>query len=294
MKSWKKYLRYAAYVLIASGLLYGLLQLIFAGYSTPWTGFQAKTLWDWMELLIIPFVLAVGAFFLNRTERAIEREAVQKRAELEREIAKDRQQEAALQAYFGRMSELLLKEKLRTTKKKEVRDVARTLTISAMRGLDKDRNNQIVQFLLEANLASEKTSIFAGTKMNGIDLSDVNFDNVNLENIDLSYSILQGTRFEKANLRGARLVMVDMKYSNFTDANLSKVDFLGSDLSNAVFLNTNMQDSDLFSVTVDETFFGGANLTGAVWFENNLATEEDLIGVSSFINTTMPDGTIHE
>ena len=46
--------------------------LIWQGYSQNWTGFQAyidstgeyhpaKTLWDWIELLIIPVVLVVGA-----------------------------------------------------------------------------------------------------------------------------------------------------------------------------------------------------------------------------------------
>ena len=61
------------------------------------TGFEVKTLWDWMELLIIPLFLAGGAFFLNRSER-----------NNEREIATDRQREAAFQAYLTQMKDLLL------------------------------------------------------------------------------------------------------------------------------------------------------------------------------------------
>jgi hypothetical protein len=56
-----------------------------------------------MQLLIIPFVLASGAFYLNRSERAVERQTANERAELEREIAKDRLQEAALQSYLDRI-----------------------------------------------------------------------------------------------------------------------------------------------------------------------------------------------
>ncbi len=59
-----------------------------------------KTLWDWLQLLIIPAVLAVGGYIINltisRSEQEAtkrraqsEREAVEKRAETEREIALD-------------------------------------------------------------------------------------------------------------------------------------------------------------------------------------------------------------
>lgn len=53
------------------------------GYTSVWTGFtdyypspnipegfqRGKTLWDWMNLLIVPVVLAGGAFFLSRATR---------------------------------------------------------------------------------------------------------------------------------------------------------------------------------------------------------------------------------
>jgi hypothetical protein len=79
-----------------------------------------KTLWDWLQLLIIPAVLAVAGYVINLTisrgEQAAteqraksEREAAEKRAETEREIALDNQREAAFQTYIDRMSELALK-----------------------------------------------------------------------------------------------------------------------------------------------------------------------------------------
>src|SRR3712207_6525243 len=37
--------------------------------GVPWTGFGTRTLWDWLQLLIIPVVLAVGAYLFNRAER---------------------------------------------------------------------------------------------------------------------------------------------------------------------------------------------------------------------------------
>ena len=61
--TWKKYLLYASLIIVGGGLILLLVETIRAKN----TGFETKTLWDWMELLVIPFVLAGGAFYLNRS-----------------------------------------------------------------------------------------------------------------------------------------------------------------------------------------------------------------------------------
>jgi hypothetical protein len=84
------------------------------------TGFGEKTLYDWLDLLIIPAVLAIGGWQLKRADQAnqnriteqrdkADREAAAKRANVEREIAADNSREAQLQAYLDRMTELLLR-----------------------------------------------------------------------------------------------------------------------------------------------------------------------------------------
>jgi len=103
----KKFFLYAIFIIIGGGFIFILIETIKAKN----TGFETKTLWDWMALLIIPLFLAGGAFFLNLSERKAERriaderrdedrKLADERAELERAIEKDRQQEAALQAYL--------------------------------------------------------------------------------------------------------------------------------------------------------------------------------------------------
>src|SRR5450755_1515848 len=74
---------------------------------------SGKTLWDWLQLLIIPLVLAVGGYVFNLTVSRNERKSTKLRDRTERQIALDSQQGAALQAYIGKMSELLLEKKLR-------------------------------------------------------------------------------------------------------------------------------------------------------------------------------------
>lgn len=326
MKStWKKYLLYAGYTLIASGLLYGLLQLILSGYALTWTGFQTKTLWDWMELLIIPIVLALGVFILNRSERAIERENANNRAELEREIAKDRQQEAALQSYIERMSELLIEKKLRTTKIKEIRDVARTLTISVMRTLDKDRNNLVIQFLREAQLITDKKSILNGANMEGMNLQGLDFWHVFMQNANLVKTNLQGSsfmnanlyrssfwkadlqeadfynavlleaHFAEANLRGANLAAC-MRGAYFENANLQKTFMHGADLKNANLTDANLQGASLFQADLQEARLVGANLKDVNLTAANLkgtdVDEGQLRSAAHLDSLMLPDETI--
>ena len=78
-----------------------VLLLIRLGYTYPWTGFgkskvneavqPAKTLWDWLGLLIVPVVLAIGGYFFTRSESRATREAAERRA-----------QDETLQAYLDR------------------------------------------------------------------------------------------------------------------------------------------------------------------------------------------------
>ena len=148
----------------------------FGDFTTPTGEFiRGKTVWDWMGLLVIPLTLLIGGYILNRSEREIERKIASDGAELEREIAKDRQREQAFQAYIDRMSDLLLEKKLRTTEEAEVKDIARTRTLSVLRGLDSRRKGQVVQFLYEAKLLTKKNNIvnLQGADLEGADLQGV-------------------------------------------------------------------------------------------------------------------------
>ena len=104
----------------------GILALIAFGYRLSWTGFLTKTLWDWLQLLIIPAVLAIGGYLFNlATSRN------------EQKNTTDNQREVALQEYIDKMSQLLLKENLRASQPEdEVRNVARAHTLTVLSRLD--------------------------------------------------------------------------------------------------------------------------------------------------------------
>jgi hypothetical protein len=59
-----------------------------------------KNLWDWLDLLIIPAVLAAGALLFNRSENR----RAERQVKLDREIALGHRHDDALQAYLDRIS----------------------------------------------------------------------------------------------------------------------------------------------------------------------------------------------
>jgi uncharacterized protein YjbI with pentapeptide repeats len=232
-----------------------------------------------MQLLIIPFVLALVVFFLNRSERAVERQIAEERRkedrkladereELEREIAKDRQQEAALQTYFDHMSELLLKEKLRTTEVEEVRDVARTRTLSIMLVLDTKRNNLVLQFLLEVKLISDEKSIFNNAYLGKMNLErlhlsetyflSANFRGANLQGADLRNAVLQDANLQGANLQGADLEKADLRRANMEGADLEEAILFEADLEKANLKGTDLKGKNLCEMCVYGKILKGA------------------------------------
>src|SRR5215216_1358732 len=151
--------RFFVIALIAGIALIAFIVYIGVAYYTgvfpdpDWTGFgppkvnadwqeiaHFKTLWDWLGLLLIPLVLAIGGFFLTRSEnryalqlqarREEETRSIEEQRLLEaRKIEEQRVQDTALQAYLDQMTELLLHEKLRISQPDdEARSVARART----------------------------------------------------------------------------------------------------------------------------------------------------------------------
>ena len=202
----------------------------FLGWS--WTGFATKTLWDWLQLLFVPILLAIGgAWFTNRQTRESSREN------------KDNQRETALQAYLDNMSELLLHEKLHTstgddTEVEEARKIARIRTLTVLPRLDSARKRNVLQFLYEFGLV--ETMNGSGASHNPIvDLQSADFRGAYLTAISLPSADLRGANFEGANLSGANL-----SKANLSKANLRKVGLFYSNLNGANLSGANLAEAD--------------------------------------------------
>jgi hypothetical protein len=155
-------------------------------FGWKWTGLPKQTLWDWLDLLIVPFVLAVGGYLFTRSEsRRAEQSAIEQRnldrgtteqrtkedrwlaherAETDRQIADQRRQDETLQAYLDYSGELLLNKDmpLRQSKARdEVRTLAQARTLTVLRRLDGERKGRVLQFLYEAGLITRYCAVVA-------------------------------------------------------------------------------------------------------------------------------------
>src|SRR5207253_922099 len=61
-------------------------------WEWSWTDFSTKTLWDWLQLLFIPIMLAIGGFWLNQIQKSREEKTTEQRAEIEQKAAEKRAQ----------------------------------------------------------------------------------------------------------------------------------------------------------------------------------------------------------
>ena len=225
MKSTQRLTRIAALVAFLAILAFIIVGAVF---HWAWAGFD-KPLYDWMQLLIIPIALALIAIYFNRIDKMNEQS-----------IARDNQQEIALQGYLDRISELLLEKDLRISQPDaEVRTVARARTLTVLPLLNARRKESIIVFLYESHL------------INIVDLSDAD-----LNEVDLRFTNLNNTKLRFANLSKA----------NLYQANLSGADLHGANLSGAILLVSKLSEADLSEAnlsgaTIDQSSLDKAHVT---------------------------------
>ncbi|HEX6482747.1 MAG TPA: pentapeptide repeat-containing protein [Ktedonobacteraceae bacterium] len=251
-----------------------------------------KALWDWLQLLIIPVVLAVTALLFNLAN-----------TRTEQRIALDKQREDLLQKYLDCMSDLLLKEGLRTSAvDAEVRNFARVRTITLLFQLDARRIGYVFSFLRETKLMSSKpnSSIVSlsqadlrGINLSQADLREVdlseanlsivnlfraNLSEVDLSGADLSFADLSGADLFRANLGGADLKGANLSGANLDRANLFRANLSGADLKGASLIKTELSETDL----------SGASLVGAKVTEKQLKSAASLKGAFVPADLTLP------
>src|SRR5262245_2245852 len=111
-RQWQNNKRFIVVVGVAIIVFLTTFVLAVYRFGWDWTGFNeyigselkpnqqyrpAKTLWDWMQLLLIPVVLATIGIWFNWSQK-----------QREQWIADDRQKEATLETYLGQMANLVL------------------------------------------------------------------------------------------------------------------------------------------------------------------------------------------
>jgi uncharacterized protein YjbI with pentapeptide repeats len=248
-----------------------------------------KTLWDWLQLLIVPAALAVGGYWFttqqNRRQAAAEvrqrerdAEEARERREEDAELAQDKRRDDVLAAYFDRMSTLLLQHQLSPSattgtteahaereteeelEKPAVSVVARALTVSTLRQLDDSRNGLLLGFLRELGLLDPDAPV--------ISLAGANLERVNLETLDLEGLDLAGAYLDDADLAFAYCKEVNLEDATLTDASFSYAHLVeahlsGANLEGANFIQADLSKADLREANLTRATLKGARLAGA-------------------------------
>ena len=286
-----------AMLVVAVILLLALL--IRWGYTIPWTGFgeytwtewkdqkyqRAKTLWDWMQLLLIPITITVvgafGAAWLNQRREILARDLDDRRHREQQEFVQDRFREEALQKYLDSMAELMLGKGLRTSKPEdEVRDIARARTLTVLQGLDGARMGTLLRFLKESKLIENANPI--------ISLNSLRIDNARLRGAHLRLADLHGAVFAGAELREAHLEGADLQDAYLGgEADLRGAHLKEASLRGAIFTGEDHSGADLRGADLRGADLRGADLRGV----RNL-TQEQLESARGDEETRLPEGLV--
>ena len=183
-------------------------------------GFRGMTVREWLELLIVPVVLALitVVFTWQQNERQQDLETkrtnqAQKienlRAEAERELAEQRAQDETLQAYLDQMGSLLLEKDLRESQEdSDVRRLARARTLVVLDVLDSRRQNRVLRFL-------EETELIRARPPDRPPIISLKY--ASLRDFELiGKQLLKGTDLTQAGLAGAELSVTHLEDTNLS------------------------------------------------------------------------------
>ena len=296
LRNWKLSRKFQALVLILLSLVI-IVSLTKINYGCDWTGFgrcvvtklnneeirPAKSLWDWMNLLIVPTLLTVGAILYNRIE---------KQNELLR--AEDLLQETILSTYLDRIATYLLNNKLQSSKVgSAVRDVAHGWTQTVLPRLNGQRKGVVLQFLYGANLLMKDNSII---QLGDVDLSNVSLggwlEDIYLNGANMEKADLVGCYFMGADLSATYLKAANLENANLGDINLENAWLEGANLK-TFSLSGNLKGAKLMRADLSGTDLSGVDLSGAD-LQGAKVTPDQLAKVLSLKGAIMPNGSKNE
>jgi hypothetical protein len=236
----------------------------------------SKTAWDWLQLLIVPAVLAGAVTIYNQvqTNQANNRQAEQA-AENRKQATVDNQ-DTIFQSYLSQMSTLMVSKKLLTSRPNAPASrVGRILTFGFMSAMDGARRGDVVRFLFRAHLLGNPAENagrppdaplinLASADLQGANLAAADLEDANLTGADLSGADLARADLQTTNLDGATFEHANLSYAILNaHANLSGADLTGANLAGASLIGANLRNAYLINANLTRANLTGANLTGA-------------------------------
>lgn len=221
-------------------ILISALTIIHRLSEYKWSGFQDKQLWNWLELLIIPILLAFGGFFLQTqtAQRQKYFDAQQKKQQSLKEYFKSVQGIVNYPLKKNRSKEI--EKEYQETKSHHLIDnlsyeeikIIESFTQLVFSEIDGKQKRQVVKFLYALGLIKCHEDKNENSCEKIINLERADLTKADLKNLDLKNVLLEGV-----NLKDADLSNADLELANLQNANLENTDFKLAKLKNATMSN---------------------------------------------------------
>jgi uncharacterized protein YjbI with pentapeptide repeats len=295
---------FAAFVGAVVGVI--VARLVLLGLTGRF-GFAGKTVWDYLDVFLVPVAVALATVWFTLWENTRQRKLQAVQQHLQLEVEKQRAQDAALQAYLDQMSELLA-DKERPLHTAQPGDslgaIARARTLTVLTRLDGLRKGSVLRFSYESALIIKERSTLS---LRGADLSDayrgegdvtadvpvpptpsgrfstpyearerllatVELLNraVVLGGRNLRNANLCGVNLSGAYLKAAFLDGADLREAYLSNADLSRADLTDANLNGANLKGANLQEARLRKASLEGAILDGANLEKAYLEEARL------------------------
>lgn len=248
--------------------------------------FKQKTLWDWLELFIVPGILAAMTLSWNLRVH---------------QQATDKEQGELVRNYINSITTLILDQyhhgkvaKFPEISVQEVESFLRAKTANTLQALnkgDKKHKQNVINFLSEAGIGFfppyksdgyDSKLLIQNICLNG-DVEVVNdvraeekditfhhfFCKIGLSNVVLNDVKLKAVIWEGAKLENAQMREAILEQADFQGAWLNEVDLTGANLTRANLKGAFLQEANLKNTELNQ-----ANFRGAILGSPNLQEEE--------------------
>jgi uncharacterized protein YjbI with pentapeptide repeats len=241
-----------------------------------------KSLWEFLDLLIVPLALAIIGFGFTAQQQARQTQIETLRDARARAVEEQRAQNAALQAYLDQMNHLMLEKGLLGSEEGDtVFTLAQARTTTGISQFDGEHNQAVTRFLSDSGLLKDP-ALLAEADLEGANLSkavlrEANLAGTQLKGADLDKAALISADFSakdieanltRADLSKAALQEADLAHCTLDEANLTNATLQRADLSNASLRDANLsyaalQNADLISASLQHANLSYAALQNA-------------------------------
>jgi len=215
---------------IAALLLVGV---VLRGYQYPWTGFgpvggegisirPQKTLWDWMQLLLMPLVLAIIAFLFTRAQR-----------DRDTKLSSLQRGADALHNYLDYMTRLLVEQDLTDDSLIErASRVAKARTTSLLDQLTGTQKGHLLRFIADSGLLDREGPFLSLERANfqATELEPGLYRNCRLHGVNLDRAVLEHCSFDESDLASSTIMDARLEGADFYKSNMDYVLLTRSDL----------------------------------------------------------------